>query len=462
MKRYKNQIARSIETVTHPFFGKGEVLGERWRGQELLVHFRLGITVWVPVSRLKIEKRERIKPKIMEAPPKIGEHSKREMLEAFKLGIVPQKGVLDFTYGREKEIEVVKNALIKAGEDGGGCLIVEGEYGGGKTHFLDYIYLHALSMDFAVCKVSLDPFDVTPYKPRRIYRELISTFLYKNGKEKNFRDFVLDYVKDDLLKDNRFFRHLKEIDMDEVVWDWITGEDKPRWWLSKKSKTRGLPLLPSYSTAADNYCYILSSIGWTLRKKGKKGLVVLIDEAETLFHLWWKTLSLEKGLNLIRGLALTALNDLPDKIEGKIYKDEEIGVLVEDLGDIRIIHRGVRNTMTPYIYNKPSGVFLVLAFTPMVSPIYRDDILGLLDRGVGFISLKRLQMSAYDNMFYRLADIYQSAFPDMKITKENVEELKKVIIPFSQRGVRIFLKATIDAFDIIRHYPGIELQGLFG
>ncbi|MCK4256773.1 DUF2791 family P-loop domain-containing protein, partial [candidate division WOR-3 bacterium] len=128
MKRYKNQIARSIETVTHPFFGKGEVLGERWRGQELLVHFRIGITVWIPISRLKIEKRERIKPKIMETPPKIGEHSKREMLEAFKLGIVPQRGVLDFTYGREEEIEVVKNALIKAGEDGGGCLIVEGEY----------------------------------------------------------------------------------------------------------------------------------------------------------------------------------------------------------------------------------------------------------------------------------------------------------------------------------------------
>lgn len=461
MKTYRDPTVTNIRTVTHPFFGKGEVLGERWRGQELLVNFRIGITVWVPVSRLKIEKREVIKPKVMEAPPRIGEKDKREMVEAFKLGIVPQKGVLDFTYGREEEIGQLKDALIRAADNGGGCLILEGEYGAGKTHFLDYMYLYALNMGFAVSKVALDPFEVTPYKPRRIYREIISSFLYKDGGIKNFRDFAIDCIKGDILRENRFFRILRDLDIDEVVWDWISGEDNPRWWLSKRKKTRRFPLLPSYSTAADNYCYLLSSIGWCLRECGKKGLVILMDEVETLFHFWWKTISLEKGLNLIRGLAFTALNRLPEKIEGRLHKDSDIGAVVEELDNIKLIHRGLENYMTPYLYKKPSGLYLVLAFTPTVSPVYRDDILDLLNRGVGFVSLSRLPKRAYEEMFYRLVDIYRVSFPDVKISEERIKEMRKVLMPYSERGVRVFLKATVDAFDIIRHYPNTDLEELF-
>jgi len=459
IERY--QTKKNIKSVTHPFFGKGEVLGERWNGQELLVHFRIGITVWIPVSRLSIDRKREIRTPVVKRPPRIGDYGKRKILEAFKLGIVPHRSVLDFTYGREEEVEKINNALLRAGKNGGGCMIVEGEYGAGKTHFLDYIYLCALNAGFAVSKASLDPFDVTPYKPRRVYRELTSSFLYRNGKEKGFRDFVSEVIKSDILKDNRFFCPFEDMNtVDEGLWDWIEGEPNPRWWLSKSKKTRRLPLLPSFSTSADNYCYILSSLGWASRKLGKKGLVVLIDEAETLFHLWWKTVAVEKGINLLRGLALTALNRLPDNIEGKIFKDEVIDATVEDLGEIRVIHRGIRSCMTPYIYRKPSGIFLVLAFTPTVASIYRDDILELLERGVGFISLKRLPKSAYEEMFYRLVDIYRASFLKISMTEKKTEELKRILLPFSERGIRTFLKATIDALDIIRHYSDVDLQRL--
>ncbi|OYD13784.1 hypothetical protein CH333_10000 [candidate division WOR-3 bacterium JGI_Cruoil_03_44_89] len=463
MARERYRTGRNIETVTHPFFGRGEVLGERWNGQELLVNFRIGITVWIPVSRLSMERRGAINPPIVKSPPRIGDYEKREMLESFKLGIVPHGSVLNFTYGREEEIEYAKNALLRAGEDGGGCVIVEGEYGAGKTHFLDYIYFYALNMGFAVCKVALDPFDVTPYKPKRVYRELISSFLYRDGREKGFRDFVSWVIGSGILKDNRFFSPFEGVDVvDEGLWDWIEGEAKPRWWLSRHKKTRGLPLLPPFSTAADNYCYILSSLGWALRKLGKKGLVILVDEAETLFHMWWRTVSVEKGINLLRGLAHTALNRLPDNIQGKILRDERMGALVEDLGDVRIIHRGIGSCMTPYMYRKPSGLFLVLAFTPTVASIYSDDILELLDRGVGFIPLKRLPKSAYVEMFHELVDVYRASFPAVTVTEKRVEELREILLPFSERGVRAFLKATVDALDIIRHYPGVSLKRLLG
>jgi len=116
--------------------------------------------------------------------------------------------------------------------------------------------------------------------------------------------------------------------------------------------------------------------------------------------------------------------------------------------------------MTPYIYRKPSGIFLVLAFTPTVASIYRDDILELLQRGVEFISLKRLPKSAYNEMFYRLVDIYRASFLKIGINEKRTEELKRILLLFSERGIRTFLKATVDALDIIRHYPEVDLQTL--
>lgn len=455
MKIENYQTVRSIETVTHPFFGKGKVLQQRWKEQELLVHFDLGITVWVPKRRLSIDSEYQISPAVMEAPPRIGDYEKREMLEAFKLGIVPHKEVLDFTYGREREIETIEKALVSSERRGGGCVIVEGEYGSGKTHFLDYIYLSALHKGFAVCKVEMDPFDVTPYRPRRVYKELIDSFLSREG---GFRDLVRRSVKEGLFKDNRFFSHLEE--PDEVVWDWIEGETVPRNRLSKKKTTRALPLLPSFSTAADNYCYILSSLGWAQRKLGGKGLVVLIDEAESLFHLWWRTIAIEKGINLIRGLALTSLNRLPDSLGGNIFKDKEIGVVVEEIDGLRVIHRGISSCMTPYIYRKPSGIFLVLAFTPTSASIYESDILQLLEEGVEFLSLGKITQSAYEEMFYKLLKIYRSSFPGIDISAGKVEEIKKSLTRFKEMGVRKFLRATVDALDLIRHYPDIEPERL--
>ncbi len=453
MKREAYPTLRNIKSVTHPFFGRGEVLEQRLGGYELLVHFHIGITLWIPLSRLIPPEKQNVLPPVMEIPPMIGDYNRRELLEAFKLGIVPHKEVLNFTYGREKEIEKVKDALLRSEKNGGGCMLVEGEYGSGKTHFLDYIYLYALSEGFAVSKVELDPFDVTPYRPRRIYREIVLSFFSKYG---GFREFVEKALRENILNDNRFFSFIEE--PDEAIWDWIEGKARPRWWLSKRKKTRKLPLLPSFSTAADNYCYILSSIGWAYNKLKGRGLVILLDEAESLFHLWWKTLSIQKGINLLKGLALTSLNLLPEGIDGRVFRDKEIDATVEEIDGRQIIHRGIKNCMTPYIYKKPSNIFLVLAFTPTAEPSYENNIPGLLEDGVDFLSLGRLSKEDYQKMFDKLFEIYISSFPDVKISKIKIQKIKKVLIRLENRGVRTFLKATIDALDLVRHYPEIDIE----
>ncbi|MBO3757598.1 MAG: DUF2791 family P-loop domain-containing protein, partial [Candidatus Brockarchaeota archaeon] len=109
----------------------------------------------------------------------------RKIIEALRLGIVPQKYVEEFTFGREKEIKQIKSWLSNEDES---SLILVGEYGVGKTHILEYLYSYLLKDNWAVSIVNLDPNELPFHKPKRVYEAIISSFRF--GKNRNFRDFL--------------------------------------------------------------------------------------------------------------------------------------------------------------------------------------------------------------------------------------------------------------------------------
>ncbi|MBI4722758.1 MAG: DUF2791 family P-loop domain-containing protein [Candidatus Stahlbacteria bacterium] len=390
-----------VEYPHIPWLGKGKVVSERWKGQELLIQFDRGLTIWVPKTKLKLK--EEYKKVCLPLPPhKLQEseltaelHRARKMVEAFRLGIVPHDEVQSFIFGRDKEIESLNAAFKRMETLGGSVITIEGEYGAGKTHFLDYIYSTALKNGYAVAKAALDPIDVTPFKAKNIYRELVKSFRFRQGDtpclqpqeresqiqnpksqgredipclqphgEKNFRDFLIECANFNdevhLFDDHKFLTPmLKNIkNADDIIWKWIEGEPMKRWYQDKVSGLRKLPTLSDFSTASDNYCYILSGIGYLAQKMGLKGFVILIDEAETLFHSWWQTVAMERGVNLFKGLALTTLGELPTTLSNNIEKDAFYNAYIERVGGYTLIHRGVRSCMTPYLYRKPANLFL--------------------------------------------------------------------------------------------------------
>ncbi len=422
-------------------FGEGEILDTRWRGTELLVQFQTGLRLWLPTQRVRLLAR------IDDLMPSGGKPGfaaidriqARRMIEAFRLGIVPHQDVESFTFGREQQVETIEAALRELTKGRGDVYMAEGEYGTGKTHLLEYFHHRALARGMATSLVQFDPLEVTPHRPKRVYRELVHNLRYiSEDREHGFRDLLLKATELDM-SDHVFFgpvlAKLKRIDpaqvQSEVLWQWIEGESTKEYAteLQGPYRVKGgqrIPALYDFSTAADFYCNIISGISWMCRQLGMKGLVLLIDEAETVTRLW-DVIYLTKSVNFMDGLVRMSQNDRDLK-------------RVSD----RMIHNKVRPV--PYIYRDPA-LLLVFATTP--SP-YDYAYIKLANRVRHRIELDPLSDQALIDAFSTMVMIYARAYPGFELTEL---EQKKVLREATRRnieGVRAFIKFSVEALDVAR------------
>ncbi len=427
--------------VSHPVFGEGEILDTRWRGTELLVQFQSGLRLWLPTQRIRLLTR------IDDLMPSggrpgfaaIDQIQARRMIEAFRLGIVPHQDVESFTFGREQQVQTIEAALRELARGKGDVYMAEGEYGTGKTHLLEYLHHRALARGMAASLVQFDPLEVTPHRPKRVYRELVHNLRYiSEDREHGFRDLLLKATELDM-SDHVFFgpvlAKLRRIDrahiQSEVLWQWIEGESTKEYATELKSPYRvkggqRIPALYDFSTAADFYCNIISGISWMCRQLGMKGLVLLIDEAETVTRLW-DVIYLTKSVNFMDGLVRTAQNDRDLK-------------RVSD----RMIHNKVKPV--PYIYRDPA-LLLVFATTP--SP-YDYAYIKLANRVRHRIELDPLSDRALVDAFSTMVMVYARAYPGFELTEL---EQKKVLHEAARRnveGVRAFIKFSVEALDVAR------------
>ncbi len=444
--------------VYHQGLGEGKVVDTRWRGMHLLVEFANGLTLWMNRETLKLlTPVERKKPPAQprHIPTKGGDFRSRRMIEAFRLGVVPSLAISDFTFGRDKELREVEQAFEGFSHKGGEVLAIEGEYGSGKTHLLDYILGWALRQGYAVGRAQLDRFDVTPYRPKHIYRELTRTLRFIQGNEEIGFPEILRRAKGMDLPSPHFFlsKALWLLSQDEdlpALWNWIGGEEMGRDYLNYLRYWK-LPVLLDHTPAVDIYCYLLSGLGYLIKGLGGKGLVLVIDEAETLFHLWWTPYQ-RIGLYLFKGLVGTALN-LPRLTAIKKGDGErDPGLNVGWVDEEGYIHSGMRPF--PYLYQRPSHIFLVLGYTPSSSPYYQG-IEELVPQGKT-ITLSPLSTSEYSLMLEKVIELYGQAFPSFRADQGVRALLTKDL---KERGVRMFLREAVELLDHYRHYR-YEPQGV--
>ncbi|MCP2621183.1 ATP-binding protein, partial [Candidatus Aminicenantes bacterium AC-334-E05] len=352
------------QKVFHPALGEGTVLDQRSSGMYLFVKFERGPKLWVNASALNILipelKKPVAKPKIV--PLNEEALNARKMIEAFRMGVVPYFKIEKFTFGREEELQKIFNNFENKK---GGVIIIEGVYGSGKTHLLDYIYSWGLKNGFGVSRTELDYFDVAPYKPKHVYRELIKNFRFlEKGKEKDFRFFLKKISKFELQEFHPFlspaFEILRKNKENNVFWDWIEGEELRRENLDFL-KLWKLPVLLDHTPASDIYCNLLTSYSYFLKKLGYRGLILILDEVETLFPIWFLGKK-ELGFHFYKGLISVAKNDRRClELDLKELRSFEF-VGVGKLDKYNFVHSGVRPL--PYLYSEPSYLFLVLSLTP--------------------------------------------------------------------------------------------------
>jgi len=422
-------------------FGEGEIRDTRWHGTELLVHFRSGLRLWLPTQRVRLLANiGDIAPG--EAQPafvEIDTVQARRMVEAFRLGIVPHQDVESFTFGREKPIAVLDGALANLARGQGDVFMVEGEYGAGKTHLLEYVHHRALASGMATSLVQFDAAEVSPHRPKRVYREIVHNLRYiKDATEHGFRDLLRSGTALDM-GDHVFLgpvsAKLRRIDaghqQSEVFWQWVEGESTKEYATDQKSPFRvkggqRIPALYDFSTAADLYCNIFSGLSWMARELGMKGLVLLVDEAETVTHLW-DIMYLAKSVNFMDGLVRTAQND-PD---------------LKRIND-RMVHNRVRPV--PYIYRDPS-LLLIFATTP--SP-YDYAYIKLANRIRHRVELEPLEDKALYDAFSTMVMIYRRAYPGFTVSDLDQKRLLREASRRNIEGVRAFIKFSIEALDVTR------------
>jgi hypothetical protein len=114
--------------------------------------------------------------------------SQKLLIESFRLGIVPERLVTEWTVGREDEVTYIRNWLELESE---GTMVLEGAYGSGKSHLLLYLREKALEMGYAVAYAGFDPSEASAAFPKRTYRKIVRGFKVRfDGETYGFRGFI--------------------------------------------------------------------------------------------------------------------------------------------------------------------------------------------------------------------------------------------------------------------------------
>ncbi len=421
---------KNIKTkiVTHPIFGEGIIKNEKWDGQEVQVQFHCGLTLWLPARWLKSINLPNIRS---------NQISSKRLIEAFRLGIVPHQDVEFFTFCRGYEVNRLQKGLNSLKNGQGSVYIIEGSYGSGKTHLLEYIRHIALKYGYVTAYCELNNQETPLYRPKRVYRELVYNLRYiKDGSVYTFRD-LLRQLSATNISDHCFFtplfKHLRRLDngdhQTEVFWQWIEGESTKDYATNIRSpfRVRGgqsIPALYDFSTAADFYCYIITGLSHLIRENDMGGLVIILDEVETIFHYRWNNTLFQRGLNFLAGLIYSAVN----KKELKRINNT-------------MLHNRVRPT--PYIYGKPN-ILIILAITPVSA---EPGLKNFNDITAERLILKKFSDSEFELIYDNLYNVYQTAYPGFKIDPEDRKKIFTAALKRTSGDLREFIKFSVATFD---------------
>lgn len=422
-------------------------------------------------------------------------------LEAMRLGVVPETDLSGYTVGREKELSLVRLDLESAHQQGSTRAFL-GEYGTGKTHLLELIREEALSKNFLVARVMLNPEETAPSHPKRVYRELIRSLEYPGnhqgtgvGLEPLLRraaesDAALEHFQvlatgktrenlDDgahlyLTAALRYFRALhlglkngnrrlkKDATEEEkeyglsLLMNWIEGhptisnteiDEELRGIIGRQGRVYSLL---DYRPWARIYGYILSGLAVLSKKAGYAGLVVLIDEAE--FYSLLSSQNREYARILFKALAFASIggNSSHRDTENTAREFEAIPFSKEELelGGIGILQD------LPPRYSTEGGLYTVFAMTPNADGL--EALRGAVPEEQ-IAELTRLALEDYQDLVRAVSKHYRSARGEADLQPKIEAALSKVVAGLLHSGYienpRQAMKFVVEFLDLLHFRP---------
>lgn len=299
-------IRPSGHPVVHPQLGPGKLVRTYMGGYEWEVEFASG-------RRFRLSAREFLSDdgaegRSIETSPSAlanwqsraavldpDQFRARQTLEALRLGIVPIQDVETLTIGLEAERVSLERALVRSRERGGDAIAVIGDYGFGKSHFIEIAARRALREEMIVASASLDLVETPPSKPFEIYRALVHSLRYPDTDETGLRPLITralahpGVVSEFIARSSRekpcpFIATLQALSdcnsqtsFDAIV-EWLSGDGKLNF--DVRVCLKRPPTLYRLGEVARQYSYMLTAISTLAMMVGYSGLAILIDESE--------------------------------------------------------------------------------------------------------------------------------------------------------------------------------------
>ncbi len=291
------------QQVYHAHLGAGTLLRTFMGGFEWEVQFESGRRFRLPAREFDSESRDAV-PGATPARPlpartavlEVDQFRAQQTLEALRVGVVPVQDAETLTIGLEPEQVTLDRALARSRERGGDVLAVIGDYGFGKSHFIELAARRALRENFLAATASLDLVEVPPSKAHKVYEALVTSLRYPDGEARGLLPLlnkalehpaVIDRFVEDCPRELRLcplasaLRALQECPSQsafEQIVQWLSGQAKPQ--AEMKTCLKKPPTLYASGETARQYTYLLTGISHLATLLGYSGLAVLIDESE--------------------------------------------------------------------------------------------------------------------------------------------------------------------------------------
>lgn len=330
------------KVVYHPQFGAGRLLKTYMSGFEWEVLFDSGRRFRLPAKEFNPESIADIRGEIIQTPmPQriiqldTDQFRARQTLEALRLGIVPVQDAEMLTIGLEAERVTLDRAFERSRERGGDALAIIGDYGFGKSHFIELAARRGLRGNFIIANASLDLVEVPPSKAHKIYESLVTSLRYPDSTQRGLRPLIQKALEHPAVikvfidnspresKDCPLASALLALQdcpsqsaFDEIV-QWLSGQAKPQ--AEMKTCLKKPPRLYSIGETARQYSYLLTGISVLATLLGYSGLAVLIDESEHYSLL--RTNQREKADSFFKAMIVSALGLNNGRINGQEIPD---------------------------------------------------------------------------------------------------------------------------------------------
>ncbi len=463
------------DAVTHETYGAGTVTGSRIGGYELRVDFGVA-SIWIPAGELTApgagRTTEKSQPAAAEMPRRTSFDAIMRLLtgsaepekprnaggpvyrqlpdrrpvgaamaiESFRLGIVPSASIGEWTVGRTDEIAALTTFLHDHSE---GAALVEGAYGAGKSHLLQFLANEASRMGFAVATAGFDPSEASAAFPKKAYRHLVQGFRANvDGREVDFRGFLKEVAARpawrQVLGDHWLFARVLSMladggEIPDADWEFLEARGAGK--IGRK-KT-----LYDYSTCANIYCNILSATARAASEVlGMTGLLVLLDEAEIAGNVMYRYQA-QRGMNFFRGLVMTSNDDDVLMDEDLVRAETLVG---EKSGLIYSAHHPVR-----YTTGIPTSLKVAFALTPGTLQEEFSQARETMTR----VQVDVLTMTQLRDLFRRICATYAATY-GVKLDAARRDRMFRMLHTTDRvQSTRTFIKAVIEALDYVRFYP---------